>query len=270
MYEAYWQFTRKPFDRAGDGEAYYPAEVHEAALLKLRYAVESRTGAALLIGGGGTGKTLLVQMLRRQLSEEYRPFAHLVFPRLDADDLLAWLADELGAPATAGPSLRDTLARLRTFLQENAQAGRHAVVAIDEAHLLDDTRGLEALRLLLNLEHEGRPVLTLLLVGQPTLWPTVERMPQLEERLGMKCVLRPLSRDETANYVRHRLTAAGSSRAVFDATALDTLFAESQGVPRRVNRLCDLALLVGFAEEHSAISREQVEAVSQELTVAAD
>lgn len=270
MYEAYWQLDRKPFENTSDPGFYYPGEAHQGALLKLRYAVENQRGAALLAGPSGVGKTLLVHLLRRQLGDGFAPLAHLVFPQMPAPDLLAYLADRLGAPRSE-PSTRtldESVSRIEHCLRENSRAGRHAVVVVDEAHLLEGTRPLETLRLLLNFESESRPDLTLLLVGQPSLLPALDRMPQLEERLGAKCLLRPLSLEETFSYVHHRLTAAGARRPIFDTTALETLYALTQGYPRRINRLCDLSLLIGFAEEATSIGPDQLEAISQELVTA--
>ena len=138
-------------------------------------------------------------------------------------------------------------------------------MAVDEAHLLDDSRTLEALRLLLNFQPEGQQGLTLLLVGQPGLLPMLDHLPQLEERLAVKCLLRLLNPQETAQYVAHRLQTAGATRAIFDPSALETLHHLTHGVPRRINRLCDLALLIGYAEERSTISGSQIEAISEEL-----
>src|SRR5271163_4439310 len=101
MYENYWQLSAKPFDGGGDARFYYPSEVHQGALLKLRYAIESRRGGALLAGGSGSGKTLLVHALRRQLAENHSPVVHLVFPQMSASELLKYLADELGAADSA-------------------------------------------------------------------------------------------------------------------------------------------------------------------------
>jgi type II secretory pathway predicted ATPase ExeA len=273
MYEAYWKLERKPFETCSDSRFYYPSEVHQGALLKLRYAVENRRGGALLAGASGTGKTLVVQMLRRQLSETFSPFVHLVFPQMSAEDLLAYLADELGAP---GADLDDTapsasVRRIEHFLAGNAGKGRHAVVVVDEAHLLEGTRVLEMIRLLLNFEVASEPALTLVLVGQPALLPTLERMPQLEERLGVKSLLRPFTLEESVSYVNHRLTAAGAKRTIFEPEALEALHHLTHGAARRINRLGDLALLVAFAEEQKTITAAQIESVSEELvTVAPD
>jgi type II secretory pathway predicted ATPase ExeA len=266
MYEAYWQLLTKPFDACVDARSYYPSEVHQGALLKLRYAVENRRGGALLAGGSGSGKTLLVGWLRRQLAENHTPFVHIVFPQMSPAELLTYIADEVGAtPTHAGAGLDQTVRRLQQFLIGNTAQGRHAVIAVDEAHLLAEAGNLETLRLLTNFDNGAQPTLTLLLVGHTSLMPALDRMPALEERLGVKCVLRPFTLDETASYVTHRLGAAGANREIFTHDALTRLHQLARGNPRRINRLCDLALLIGFAEEQSMIEAAHIESVAGEL-----
>ena len=267
MYESYWQLNEKPFENGCDPRFYFPGESHQAALLKLRYAIENRRGASILSGPPGSGKTLIVAMLRSTLAEEFAPFVHLVFPQMSADQLLAYLADELtGSPNGAPPSDAEKSIRcIEHFLADNTRAGRHAVVAVDEAHLIDDCRAFEAMRLLLNFELAGRPGLTLLLAGQPGILPTLDRLPPLEERVGVKCLLRPFTERETADYVSHRLRLAGADRALFEPDALAALHRLTHGVARRINRLGDLALLIGYAEGRRTLSAEHLEAVSQEL-----
>ena len=286
MYEAYWQLKRKPFEPTSEQQDYYPSETHQGAMLKLRYAVENRRGAALLVGPGGTGKTMLVQTLGRSLPPSFSPLVHLVFPQLSPAELVRYLADELAASrgdaaqqaanangwssAWRGDEGLDfTIRRIQHFLAENTRLGRHAVIAIDEAQLLVGGDTLETIRLLLNFESAGQPGLTLLLVGQGSLLPTLARMPGLDERFGVKTLLRPLTQDETASYVQHRLRAAGATRNIFDASALETIHALTHGIPRQINRLCDLALLIGFAEEVQTITGPHVEGVCEELVAVA-
>jgi general secretion pathway protein A len=124
---------------------------------------------------------------------------------------------------------------------------------------------------LLNFETDGRPALTLLLVGQMNLVPAIDRLPSLEERISVKTLLRTFTAEETAGYVRHRLTAAGASREIFSPDALEALHYLAHGTPRQINRLGDLALLVGFADRLPQLTAEQIESVSEELiTIAAD
>lgn len=267
MYEQYWNLSQPPFENGANGDFYYPSEGHQAALLKLRYAIENRKGAGLLAGDRGAGKTMVIEMLRRQLPETFRPLVHLVFPQMPPADMLAWLAAELAGDESApgARSIDASIRSIRRSLDDNTERGRHAVVVIDEAHLVDDTCW-ETLRLLLNFETDGRRDLTLLLVGQFPLISAIERMPSWEERLAVKCLLKPLTAEETACYVQHRLRAAGCEDDVFSPEAVSTLHRASHGFPRRINRLCDLALVVGFAEQLPVIGQHEVEAISQELS----
>jgi len=279
MYQAYWQLDRRPFENCSDARWYYPGESHQGAMLKLRYAIENRRAAVLLCGPSGSGKTLLVGQLRRHLEKQFRPLVHLVFPQMPAEDLLAFLADELPAPTSNSASdrpptppprnLDSTIRRIQTSLAQNAAQDQHAVIAIDEAHLLESSRIWEALRLLLNFENDSQPNLTLLLVGQPGLLAQLHRNPAMEERLSVKCLLRPFTLDETAAYVNFRLKAAGAKQQIFEPAALETLHELTHGLARKINRLCDLALLVAFAEERKSIGPEQLEAVAAELVAVA-
>lgn len=268
MYQQYWHLDSKPFEPSADDAFFWPGENHQAALLKLRYAVENRRGAALLAGGSGLGKTVLIRKLLASLADAFGPRVHLVFPEFSSVDLLAYLVDRLSGRSAAGsatPNARQSVGQLENILTENSQADRHAVVVIDEAHTLIDTESLNTLRLLLNLEAGGQPAWTLLLVGQTSLLPALDRMPELEDRLSVKCLLRPLTGDETSQYVQHRLDTVGATQTIFSDDALTAIHRATAGVPRRINRLCDLALLIGYAEELSQIDATQIAGVNDEL-----
>ncbi|HEY4233057.1 MAG TPA: AAA family ATPase [Lacipirellulaceae bacterium] len=267
MYLDYWQLTQPPFEPVAVRAAFFPCEAHEAALLKLRYAVENERGAALLAGPSGSGKTMLVHLLREHLAERFAPVVHLVFPLMSGRDLLVCLAEQLGAPAADPPryTVEESVRRLDSFLSQNNQQGRQAVAIVDEAHLLEDCGALETLRLLLNFGSGGRSALTLILVGQMNLLSAVSRLPSLEERLGVKALLRAFTPEETAGYVHHRLAAAGATREIFTPDAVEAIHYLSRGLARQINRLADLALLVGFADRLPRLGAEQIEAVSEEL-----
>ena len=273
MYENYWDLETNPFESQADSRFFFHSDTHQAALLKLRYLVEQNKGAGLLVGGSGSGKTFLTSLLTEQLSEVFRPLIHLVFPQMSSPELLAYLAVELGAQESTVSSeaggLDRTLRHIQQQLAHFAQREQHPVIVVDEAHLIEDPRAFQSLRLLLNFSQHNGTAFTLILAGQRELLSRVHRLPQLEERIGVQCVLRPLSQDETHHYVEHRLQAAGATRPIFEAASLDTVFELSGGIPRKINRLCDLALLVGYADNSRLISPSQVEAVSEELTVVA-
>jgi general secretion pathway protein A len=266
MYESYWQLRQKPFDATVDPRFYFPGESQQAALLKLRYAVENGRGGALLAGAAGTGKTLLATMLRTMLGETFSPFVRLVFPQMSTAELMAYLADELdGSPQATCGGLNESVRRIEHALADNARQGRHAVVLVEEAHLIESCHTFETLRLLLNFGPSDAAALTLLLAGQPGILPILQRMPQLEERLGVKCLLRPFTVQETAEYVAHRLRAAGATRTIVEPEAIPILHELTRGVARQINRLCDLALLIGFAEERQTLGPEHFQAVCREL-----
>jgi type II secretory pathway predicted ATPase ExeA len=267
MYLDYWQLETKPFEPTSERRAFYPCESHQGALLKIRYGIESRRGTIVLAGPAGTGKTLLVSLLKQELADPFQPFVHLVFPQMPARELLAYLANQLGTAPSEPPrfTIDESVSRLEGFLIENSRQNRHATIVIDEAHLLEDCGVLETLRLLVNFQWEGRPALTLILVGQQGLLSTLRRIPSLDERVAVKTLLRPLNIDETASYVQHRLTASGATRDIFTPEAVETLHYLAHGIPQQINRLCDLSLVVGYAEGLSQVETTQIEAVSDEL-----
>jgi general secretion pathway protein A len=271
MYLDYWQLATRPFEPIADRDSLFPCEAHEGALMKLRYAVENRRAATLLAGSAGVGKTMLVQFLRAELPDSFAPQVHLVFPQMSSRDLLVYLAEQLGAPPADSPrhTVEESVRRLEFLLTNNAQQGRHAVIVIDEAHLLEDCGALETLRLLLNFEVEVQPTFTLLLVGQMGLVSAVGRLPSLEERIAVKALLRAFTEEESAGYVRHRLEAAGATREIFTHDALEALHYLAHGSARQINRLADLALLVGYADRSPQLSAHQVEAVNEELVALA-
>ena len=191
MYLDYWQLDAKPFEPGCDARSTFKGTAHQAALHKLRYAIENRRAAGLVAGPAGTGKTLLIETLRQQLGERYQPFVRVVFPQMTDRDLLVYLAEQFGAPPADPPrhTIEESLRRLEYMLAENVRRERHAVIVIDEAHLLEDSGLLEPLRLLLNLGSLDKPPFTLLLVGQPTLLPMVQRHGGLDERIDIKVLL---------------------------------------------------------------------------------
>ncbi len=267
MYESYWKFQQTPFENCCDPRFYFPGESHQAALLKLRYAVENQRGGAILAGPSGSGKTLLVAMLRSLVGKRFTPLVHLVFPQMQPDELLAYLASELTGepPGRCATGVHDSVRRIDHFLAENTKRDQQALVVIDEAHVLTDGETWEALRLLLNFESDGKPGLTLLFAGQTGILPTLDRLPHLEERLGVKCLLRPFNATETGEYAMHRLRVAGADPAILDHDALPEIHRLTHGIARRINRLCDLALLIGYAERRKSITAEQLESIQQEL-----
>ncbi len=274
MYESHWKLSDRPFENWGDSRYFYASEIHQSALLQLSYAIESRRAAVALCGDSGMGKTLLIDTLIEQLGEHDSPIARIVFPHLSGEQLLGYVADELtGENGAADEPARITLRRLSRFLQDNVGSHKHAVVIVDEAQVLTNNDQLETLRLLLNLQHDrnrAESALTLVLAGHTTLLTQVERYRALDDRLSAKCILNRFSSEQTTAYITHRVgVVGGDARQIFTSEALAMLHLRAAGIPRRINRLADLALMVGYADDVQQIEVQHIENVHQELVASA-
>jgi general secretion pathway protein A len=276
MYSQHWKLERRPFENTLEPEFFFPSQTHQAALLKLRYLIENQKGAGVLVGPTGTGKTFVTRRLIQELGSQIGPWLSLVFPQLSADDLLTDIAIRLGGEsATVSPnSVLPRSTALRTIersLDEHARAGRHPVLVVDDAHLIDDPATLQTLELLLNFQQPPQRAFSLILLGDRLLLSRLSRLPRFDERLAVRAMLQSLSPDEAARYIRFRLEISGARNAIFDAEALAEIAELSDGVPRRINRLADLALLVGYADGRRELTAADVAAVSDELaTVGVD
>ncbi|MBN8604194.1 MAG: AAA family ATPase [Planctomycetes bacterium] len=272
MYEEHWQLNGRPFENSvGKGSAYYPAECHQAALLKLIYAIENRRGLALLCGQTGVGKSLIVQLLRTRLPENSSPLITVSYPALNPTELVRYIAQSLN-PAEETRTYIDTadaVLSIQNSLRRFVEQGRHPVLVFEEAHLMESYSGLETARLLLNLlsdESEGESVWTMIFSGLPTLLAQVNRYQPLDERLAVKCVLSPFTADETTSYIQHRVRCCGGdAERIFTRDAIDSIHVLSGGIPRRINRLGDLALMLAFAEDRQQINTEVIEGVQADL-----
>lgn len=278
MYSQHWKLNRRPFENTLEPEFFFPSQTHQAAVLKLRYLIENQKGAGVLVGPTGTGKTFVTHRLAKELNQQAGPWLNFVFPQMSADDLLTDVAIRLGGESVAADWPKHSVlprgAALRIIeqsLDEHSRAGRHPVLVVDDAHLIDDPATLQALELLLNFQQPPQRTFSLILLGDRLLLSRLARLPRFEERLAVRAMLQSLSPDETARYIRFRLEVSGARNAIFDAEALAEIAELSDGIPRRINRIADLALLVGYADGRSHLTASDVASVSDELaTVGVD
>ncbi len=266
MYESYWRLERAAFENDLDPAFYYAGKSHHGALLKLRYLLESRKQLGVLVGEHGLGKTYLTCVLEAELGASHAPFVRVCVPLLSGPELLRYLAARLLVDVRDGDRMAgndQVLSRLEERLRELSDAGHRPVLVVDEAHYLEGEQ-LQTLQLMLNV---GRQYggLTIILCGRPELLPRIGQFPGLADRVEVKTALHPFSADETAGYIAHRLQVAGASRSMLDDPGFEAMHARSRGIPRKLNQLCDLALLVGFADGLQRVSRAEVEAASEEL-----
>ena len=260
MYERHWQLERAPFDHDRRSDSFYSGRLHQEAIVKLNYLIEHGKGAAALVGASGTGKTHVLEMVRQRVSHGC-PVVQLVYPQLSPHELVAYLTQELGGCPldfnSANLGLDVLLRSFETRLKELTEAGHEPVIILDDAHLIEDRRVFQTLHQLMNFQRPGRSNFALILAGQPELIGTLQTTAQIADRMAFHCFLQSLEEVETAEYIVHRLQAAGRSKPLFDSSA---------GIPRRINRLCDFALLVGYANQLQRISADQIEGVHTEIT----
>jgi general secretion pathway protein A len=270
MYAEYFGLRQEPFSIAPDPRLLFMSEQHREALAHLLYGLRSGGGFVLLTGEIGTGKTTIC----RSFLEQVPPHCNLAYifnPRLTVMELLETVCHEFGVPVAPpgqrAPTVKDYLDPLNEFLLQAHSAGRHSVLVIDEAQNLAPDL-LEQLRLLTNLETSERKLLQIILIGQPELRDMLARpeLEQLAQRVIARYHLRALSEKESALYVRHRLELCGLQRPLpFDRAALQRVHRATGGVPRRINLLCDRALLGAFANGQGLVTRRIVSRAAAEV-----
>jgi len=265
MYQTYWKLQEKPFENTPDPRFLYHSPQHEEALMRMLYAIRERKGAALLTGEYGCGKTLLSRVLVQELmSDPTLQLAVLTNPQMTALDLLREIVYQLGIdqPPPDKPGL---LRHLNERLYASFQANKHSVIIIDEAQTITDPAVFEEVRLLLNFQTNDRFLLTLLFLGQPELRQTLEQLPQLQQRFGIRYHLTGLTEAETGAYVHHRVQVAGGTDPLFAPEAIAVIYRFSQGSPRRINNVCDLALLFGFGQQATHIDATLMEHIVKDF-----
>ncbi len=250
MQESYLSFyglTSEPFSNAPVTRFYYESEQHKQALTRLSFALDSMKGLAVVIGGIGTGKTTLARRLLDALPDTEYEAALLVIIHsgVDASWLLKRIAMQLGVADPADEKLT-LLSQLYQRLVQIYEAGKKAVVLIDEAQMLATRELMEEFRGLLNLEVPERKLVSLVFFGLPEIDKIMLLDPPLKQRVALKFRLEGLSRESTERYINHRLQLAGADRPLFTAAAIDVIFDATAGTPRLINTVCDNTLLEGF------------------------
>jgi type II secretory pathway predicted ATPase ExeA len=247
MYESYYGLKEKAFRKTPDPRYLYLNGVYEEALEQLLYSVEEME-LALLTGEVGAGKTMLSRALIDKVGDRYE-VAMILNPRLSPRQFLKTAAGELGVTEPKFHA-NDLLEQIHARLLELHEAGRAALLIIDEAHLIPGKPTFEEIRLLTNFQLDDRNLIAIVLIGQPELRDRLKHRSYraLTQRIGAQFHLTPLTPEDTAAYVRHRVSVAGGdARALFDDAAVARLHAASGGVPRILNHLATQALLEGMA-----------------------
>ena len=262
MYEAYRGLQEKPLENTPDPRFLYQSGGGAVAYRLLHYALENNRGAALLTGDSGCGKTLVTRALIQDLDPAKTEIALLTNPRWTPEEFISEILYELGHEEELTERAQ-IVHRLHEVLYENFEAGKNTLVLIDEGQLMKDPAVLEELRLLLNYQLNDAFLVTLLLVGQPGLGQQIRDFPPLDQRVVTRGHLKPLSVEEVRKYIEHRLKTAGRTESIFTEGAIELVDQYAEGIPRKVNNICDVALVVGFSRKLKHIDADWVKRLIQ-------
>lgn len=273
IYTEHFGLTAQPFALTPDPDFLFWSASHKRAYAMLEYGIMTHAPITLITGEVGAGKTTLLQHLLRSMAPEVR-VGLISNPVASREELIRWILMSLDLPSRPEETYVDLFARFQTFVLEEFAAGRRVILIFDEAQNLDRS-ALEELRMLTNINTGRDVLLQLVLVGQPELRDIVGRrdMRQFAQRVAALFHLPAMDRNTMREYVQHRLRVAGRTRRVFNADALDLIHEQSGGVPRLVNRLCDLSLVYAFTAGRKQVDRKIVEDVMKDgafLPVATD
>ncbi len=265
MYLSYFGLTEKPFNITPDPRFLYMSEQHRDALAHLLFSTDESSSFIVLTGEVGTGKTTLCRsMLEEGVSGNH--FALILNPMQSPLELLASACDEFGIAYPDNPGIKDLVDALNRWLLALNAANEQAILIIDEAQNLS-FETLEQIRLLTNLETGTKKLLKIILIGQPELRDMLDRpeLRQLAQRVTARFHLGPMSADDTAAYLQHRLKVAGARRPLFTPAAVKKIQRLSQGIPRRINLIADRALTGAYALQRDRIDARLIKRAAAEL-----
>jgi general secretion pathway protein A len=266
MFESQFGLSGPPFQLSPDPAFYFDSRGHSHALAYLKFGIYQGEGFIVVTGEVGAGKTTLVHTLLDRLNGKQIVAAQVVSTQLESGDLLQAICTAFGIP-TQGSSKAQLLGSLEGFLTALAARGQRGLLVIDEAQNLG-LKAMEELRMLSNFQLGSRALLQSFLVGQPELRRMLHSpsMEQLRQRVIASCHLGPLSADETRAYIEHRLGLVGWDRTPrFDQSAFEQIHACTDGIPRRINLLCNRLMLAAYLQSRDAIDGKLVNETAQEL-----
>ncbi len=265
MYKTHFSFKDKPFELVPNPDFLYRSGTHKKAITYLDYGIKCRIGFILLTGEIGSGKTTIIRNLIKNLDGAVK-LSKINNTKLSSEQLLSMINEDFGLDVE-GKSKRRLLSDLNEFLIQQYAEKFQPVLLIDEAQNLSPDL-LEEIRLLSNLETDKAKLLQIILVGQPELKKTLmlPGMMQLRQRISINYHIVPLSIEETAGYIKHRLTVAGNPDAIrFHDDMPELIYRFSRGIPRLINILCDFALLIAYSEDKKEVTADIVREVVNDL-----
>ena len=264
MYTKFYELQKKPFSLSPDPDYLFMSSKHEKVYIHLRYAIFENKNFVVITGEIGSGKTILINFLLRQIKEPFK-IAYIRNTLVSPVQFLKFICQEfkISVEGLDKPKILDAL---REFLLKEYSANRRVILIIDEAQNLS-FQTLEEIRLISNIETEKEPLWQIILVGQPELRKKLQHpsLKQFAQRVTVYCHLEPLGKEETFEYIRHRLRIAGARNLdIFTKDAMEAIYQHSKGIPRLINILCDTALVYGFADGLLSIDKNVIENVVED------
>lgn len=265
-YLEYYKLKEHPFANVVDNRFYYDSPQHSSAMVKLKHAIDSKRGLAVVIGDIGTGKTTLARLLLDELDESLYEAALLVIihSSVSSEWLLKKFALQLGITG-ASDSKVELLGQIYKHLHDIHESGKTAVVMMDEVQMLKSHEIMEEFRGLLNMEMSDGKMINLLFFGLPDLEDVLSLDEPLKQRVAVRVRLTAFSESDTRDYIAHRLKIAGSENTILTEEAMAEVYKYSQGLPRLINNICDNALLEGFLVKAQPIGPEIIKTAAIDL-----
>lgn len=270
MYQAYWNLKGKPFDDTFSKDIFFMSQGHEEGLARLRFFSTSAGRVANLAGKPGAGKSFVAHLVKQTIEEMGMRVAMLSYSDPDPVELLQTLLWELGLDHSSHDRV-DLWKSFEHFIKESVEVAKSSVILIlDSADLVSKKETFNELRTLLDFTHpdargHGKKPLKLLLITERPIPPRSLKYGPLAARVDFRYSIPPVTPLETHAYVKHRLALSGGSPDTFCDEALDVVFKRTDGVPRKINFLCDLCLLLGATEKAQRIDAALVRHAADEL-----
>lgn len=267
MYDQFYGLTGRPFQLTPDPQFYFESATHRKALSYLGYGLAQGEGFIVITGEVGAGKSTLVSHLMQSVDKARLTAATIVTSQLDGLDMVHMTAESFGID-TRGLDKAATLKSIENFLHAEARSGRRCLLVVDEAQNLS-IDALEELRMLSNFQLGSSALLQIFLLGQPEFRDLVRDAPELEQlrqRVIATHHLDPMDANEVEPYIVHRLSRAGwNGRPEITADAYSALYAETAGVPRKLNTLMNRVMLMGAVEQVDKLDGRMVVAVIADM-----
>jgi general secretion pathway protein A len=267
MYDQFYGLSGRPFQLTPDPQFYFESATHRKALSYLGYGLAQGEGFIVITGEVGAGKSTLVSHLMQSVDKARLTAATIVTSQLDGLDMVHMAAESFGID-TRGLDKASTLKSIENFLHAEARTGRRCLLIVDEAQNLS-VDALEELRMLSNFQLGSSALLQIFLLGQPEFRDLVRdaaELEQLRQRVIATHHLEPMEADEVEPYIIHRLTRAGwTGRPQITADAFSALYAETGGVPRKLNTLMNRVMLMGAVEQVDVLDGGLVSAVIADM-----